>query len=71
MIWERLAAMNSPKDNELPGDWRIVKHVSEFQSCEVIKITVESDFYNTVLEGSWPWIMKKIQAYKVSPKAGL
>ena len=58
--------------DDLPGDWRIVKHIFEVQSgafqTEVCKIKVESDRYNVVLEGSWPWIMQRIHSYMLSAK---
>lgn len=72
--------MTGREPDELPGDWRRVTYIKETRDesgigvlpswFEESRIRVESARFNVVLEGSWPWIMRKITSYMTSNYQG-
>lgn len=58
---------------ELPGDWRRIDY---FKQSPVNpghidhRVTVESERFNVVLEGSWDWIKSRITGYMLSTRQG-
>ena len=55
---------------QLPGDWRVMRKVSEgpkmgSSTIEVARLFVESAKHNVVLEGSWKWILARAASYEM------
>ncbi len=57
----------------LPGDWKLknkIRSDDSYWNSETITLQAESERFNVVLEGSWPWILQRVLSYTLSPKQG-
>lgn len=60
-------------EDQLPEGWRIMVSVRQTAAgCDWAqeRIQAVNDRHNVVLEGTWPWLLKKATSYILGQKGG-